>query len=100
MRALWIPLFAPALLAACEPLGEPLTPSAEDKPCQRDADCEMQAIAAPRQAFCGSVGSSPSGGSRAVDGAACGDLPNMTSKASEPSLACFRGTCVSMGSKR
>lgn len=90
------------LLAACEPLPDPAAPSSEERPCRTDDDCEMaQAESNVRQALCGSGALARFGGGRsdasAKDEAACGQMPNMRANVPEPTLACFRGTCVSLG---
>jgi hypothetical protein len=94
-------LLAIVLLAGCDPLTGPAFPSEEEKPCQSDADCEIHAAdLSAHQALCGARATAHSDKGRDMDNAACGPMPNMTSKTPEPNLACFRGTCVSVGSKR
>ncbi len=94
-------LIAIALLAGCEPLSGPAFPSDEEKPCQSDADCEMHATdGSAHQTLCGMRATAHSDKGRDVDTAACGPMANMSPKMPEPVLACFRGTCVSVGSKR
>jgi hypothetical protein len=101
MRGLALLLFSIALFAGCEPLSGPAFPPDEDRPCKEDADCEVHAgEAAAHQALCSSRTTAHSDKGRDMDAAACGPMGNMNPKMAEPVLACFRGTCVSVGSKR
>lgn len=84
----------PLVLLACEPLSEPSAPSAEDKPCQTNADCEMHASQSnAHEKLCGARVNAH-GRSQDMDEAACGPMPAMQSSMPEPALLCFRGTCV------
>lgn len=105
MGGRWILVFAFTLLAACEPSRDPAAPSAESAPCRTDQDCDMpRAESQVRESFCGTAMRAGSGRSGSditdKDAAACGPMPGMQARIPEPTLACFRGTCVSLGTLR
>jgi hypothetical protein len=101
MRRLLGPLFVLLLLPACEPMGEPAVPAAENRPCKTDDDCEIpKAPSSVREDGCRSrtmvVGKDP-----AMDTAVCGSIPQMaTPDSPEPQILCFRGTCVPVRTQR
>lgn len=101
LRWLALPSF---LLAGCGPLGDADAPAEEERPCHTDADCEMHSgESLTRQALCSSPAMGSRGGQTDVSGkdaAACGPMPNMRSRAVEPDLLCFRGTCVPVTRQR
>lgn len=90
-------LALPALLS-CAPVPEADAPLDEDeRPCRTHDDCEIRATeTGPRNQLCSNraIAWNPTS---AKDAAACGPMPNMTPKISEPQLLCFRGQCVPVG---
>jgi len=89
-----------ALLSACAPVPEPREVIQAEAPCREDRDCEIARNESPvQQARCGN-GIASSGARGDLQKAVCGPIGNMTLKAPEPVLACFRGTCVPIGSQR
>ena len=91
------------LASGCEPAMEPDVPTEEEIPCHRQSDCEMhQGESATRRALCGSdvVNMGLGGRNSPKQSAACGQFPTMNANLPEPELACFRGKCVPIGSRR
>ncbi|MBK8254401.1 MAG: hypothetical protein IPK82_17245 [Polyangiaceae bacterium] len=82
------------LTCACTPAA---SPEAEELPCRTDEDCELHGRdSGPRAALCSNRALNFQS---AKDIAACGPLPNMSVSPSEPTLLCFRGSCVPVKTK-
>lgn len=97
MRAVWLCALAVSAPLACAPLPDASAPAEDELPCRTDEDCAMAGReTGPRSQLCTSRGINLH---TPKDVAACGPMPNMTPMSSEPTLACFRGTCVPIQSR-
>lgn len=90
MRAVRLPALSLLALLGCAPLAS--EPAEGELPCRTHEDCELaSADTGPRAQICTTRGIHIQS---SKDVAACGPMPNMTPRISEPVLACFRGVCV------
>ena len=92
MRAVRLLAISLLSLLGCAPLQDASEPAEGELPCRTHEDCELaSADTGPRAQICTTRGIYLQS---SKDIAACGPMPNMTPRISEPVLACFRGVCV------
>ena len=102
MRAVLLSALMLSTSIACAPPEAAEVPEHDEKPCVTDRDCEFAGReTGPRSQLCQTQGLSTSRGEGTgeLNMARCGAMGNTKSPTlAEPELACFRGTCVAIGS--
>lgn len=100
MRAAWLSAFVIWMSIGCSP-PEASAPEEGERPCTTDEDCELAGRdTSVRSSICGNraAGYRDSVGPNALK---CGPMADMKPPSLvEPVLACFRGTCVPIDSRR
>jgi hypothetical protein len=98
MRAVWLSAIVLSTSIGCAP-PEASVPESDEKTCQTDDDCRMSVgKGGPGSMMCSQRRTSSIRLSE-KDQVACEPIANMTPPVPEPVLACFRGTCVAIGTR-